>query len=1010
MGFSNTNSNNPFRKPSKAPERDEWEDWDEDERPGTIILDDDDLSYDGQMDSLQRYSVQRPIYRAKSKGHTKAKIAKAGITLDTNVFKSRQTPRLSRRSTEQSARPENAGRFADAAALKALEGSPNSASIGSFSWLKRKHGNLSAKSAKSSPLSPESRPIVIGIAMPSDTASEHQVSPQTAVVETPMAVQHYNQRLAAQKTGGSVGTPVQLRSVWSPDTEATESPYSSRAASSVYSQITTRGGVGAGLDDAPPVPTLPATYKFKQNQQQALVDLEEDETGTPCTLFEEDGSPSATRKSMKPISAISPEGTGKSKGWWDTVRISQQTNMSPQSTNPFRQTAQQTGESSSSAVTPRDWWHETNEKMPNLPQSNLTIMTAAVPQQTTGQSSRSVASSSQQPPVSRIETQSEKSHILLEENRAQTPIEQPPPYSLNEVKYGVVLPPNHFVNSQPIPSPGPVSPGLPGTMTSQGAIMMSDVPLTPRRAPTAVLPERPVGTYVSHDQFQEAPGTNFRTERNRRRHEKEEFAARKVGGYWRGRGCVPAEGCFGRTGREGRKRRRVCLAIFGGVLALIILIVVLAVVLTRKSMAASHDVPQSPAQSPEVTSAPIDTVWLNLTDFPPMPTGVLTVSGPDNSETTDNCLADSAKTLWSCSIPKDQQEPKALYKPDQPEFIFQIQFDNNTRALWNISDTGEQPSQTDSSYQGDTDIPKDDISIVISGRRSIASAVARAAAFVRRAVVYDTGFSPNPAPPEQAEMFFLGNTTDNIESDGKAGEPTPFFISLLSTIEGTVGPDVLSKRGIGNGIDSAPTNGSASQNVSNFVDAPINSDGTPLPATLFPLPSQQPVRLYDRGLPTEHYGFYTYFNKSIYIFDQDQDNATDQDGGALLEDATALIVWFQARFLVKMWTRLDSELLGNGTLPGTDGTSVSAQPGTMPYPVTVIEDIHGGDKNTKTTAVWNIGANGRVDTSSAKLVTINKGAGGTLINALNDADNSLGGIDGGTGGCRCEWINFVDTS
>ncbi|KAK6081782.1 glycoprotease family protein [Seiridium cupressi] len=1003
MGVSSANTHNPFRYNSPAMERDEWEDWDEEERPGTkpLDLDDDKAGHDGQRDSLQRYSVQRPVFRAKSKGHTKAKIAKAGITLDTNVSKSRQTPKLQRKSMEQSARPENAGRFADAAALRALEGSPNSASVGSFSWLKRKPGNLSGKSVKNSPLSPESRPIVIGIAMPSDTASEHQVSPRTAVVETPFAVQQYNQRLASQRTGGSAATPVQLRSVWSPDTEASESPYVPRPASSVYSHMTIRGGGGDDFSNAPPVPTLPATYKFKQTQQLALADLDDDDLGTPCTLFEEDGSPLASRKSIKPASAISPEGTGRSKGWWDTVRISQQTN------NPFRQTPQQTGESSSSAATPKDWWHESNknEKQQPLPQSNLMVMTAAIPQHTTGQSSRSIASSSQQTPTTGTETQSEKARILLEENQNQTqsPIDQPPPYSLNEVKYGAILPPSHVVSSQPIPSPGPMSPGLSRTMTSQGAIMMSDVPLTPRNVPRAVLPDRPVGTFVSHDQFRDAPGTNFRVERNRRRHEKEDFVARKVGGFWRGRGCVPTDGCFGRTGREGRKRRRVCLGIFGGILAAIILIVVLAVVLTRQSITQSHDVSQNPVQAPEQTpeQTPVNTVWLNLTDFPPMPTGVLTVSGPDNSEAFNGCLKESAATLWSCSIPKDQQKTDALYGADRPEFIFQIQFDNNTRALWNVTDAGEQPSQGGQSI----DQPKE------HARGAFSSAVARAAAFIQRAIVYDTGFSPNPAPPDQADMFFLGNTTDGIVSDRKAGEPTPFFISLLASIDGTVGPNVLDKRGLGNGIDTAPENGtSASQNISHFVDPPITSDKTPLPATLYPLPSQQPVRLYDRGLSTEHYGFYTYFNKSIFIFDQEKDNDADAEGGALLKNATTLVVWSQARFLVKIWTRLDSKLIGNGTVPGTDGSTVNAQPGTMPYPVTIIEDFHGGDENTKGTIVWNIGDDQRVDTSNAKLVTVDKGAVGTLINPLSDADRSLGGIDGGTGGCRCAWVNFRDTS
>ncbi|ETS87979.1 hypothetical protein PFICI_01807 [Pestalotiopsis fici W106-1] len=1027
MATTNTHtSNNPFRKQSPPPDRDEWEDWSEDERPATTILDDGPMvdvergyttSNHGRRDSMHRYSIHKPMFRAKSKGHAKAKIAKAGITLDTNVAKSRNPPALQRKPTEQSAHPENATRFADAAALRALEGSPNSASVGSFSWLRRKTGNLSAKSAKGSPLSPESRPIVIGIAMPSESASEHQVSPQTAVVETPMAVQHYNQRLASQNTGALETTPVQLRSVWSPDTEASESPYISRPASSIYSQMTIRGGGGPDFSSAPPVPSLPATYKFKQTQQQqqqqqqSLIDMEDDERGTPCTLFEEDGSPMAARKSAKPTSAISPEGTGRSKGWWDTVRISQQTN------NPFRQTAMQTGESSSSAVTPTtEWWHKTNEneKRAPLPLSDRPVMNATVSTQNTGQSSRTIASSSQNPSTTRAETQSEKARILLEQNGTQSPVDQPPPYSLREVKYGAALTP-HAISTERVPSPGPISPGIPQTMSSPGAIMMDDVPITPRVIPGAVLHDRPIGTHVTHDQFREAAGTNMKSERNRRRHEKEEFVARRVGGFWRGRGCIPAEGCFGRTGREGRKRRRICLGIFGGVLAAIILAVLLAVVLTHKKSdtiaATQPQVSQDPVQSgtsvssaiPSATPTPTPhNVWLNLTDFPPMPTGVLTVAGPNNTKSDTRCLTESAKTLWSCSIPKNQQDPNSQFDTNQPEFIFQIQFDNNTRALWNVTTTGEQKKRGFGHAMDDED------SDTVSGRRSFASAVARAAAIMRRALVYDTGFSPNPSPPDYKEMFFLGNTTDDIKSDEKAGEPTPFFISLLSSVDGTVGPDVLSRRGLGNGIDSGS---SASQNISQFVDAPVKTDKTPLPAVLYPLPSQQPVRLFDRGLDTEHYGFYTYFNKSIFIFDQEEDNDEDADGGALLKDATALVVWSQARFLVKIWTRLDANLLGNQgpvvVMNEDDDDASHNLPGTMPYPVTIAEDFHGGDENVKGTIVWPIGDDQRVVTSNASLITVDKSAGGTLINPMGNEDPRLGGIDGGTGGCKCSWVNFV---
>ncbi|KAI1857339.1 hypothetical protein JX265_008691 [Neoarthrinium moseri] len=1012
MSALQTNTNNPFKQPSPTPRREEWEDWEDDEvtmavNDGPLIDFDNDNGHLSTNPPTQygkrnssRYSVQRPMFRAKSKGHQKAKIVKAGIKLDTDVSKYRQA---------QKSQQENPARFADAAALKALEGSPNSASIGSFSWLKQRAGKGRAKSIKrlergpESDLSPDSRPIVIGIAVPEDNLSEHQVSPQTAVLETPIAMQHYRQQLAAKSNNSSTLSPEQLRSVWSPDTEASESPYTSRAASSIYSQPSMYGGQAAG-HNAPPVPALPATYKFKQSQPTAFPDAddeEEEDSGTPCTLFEEDGSPLATRKSYKPKSAVSPQGTGAhSNGWWDTVTLSPQT-------NPFRQTPHQTGESSNSAAAaavPHEWWQEVDEKKTPQSRSGLSVTTAApLSHQSTAQSSQSFASSSQPSHIQRHETQSEKARILLEENHA--PSDEPPPYSPpkapGDVKYVAILPPSHTAMQQPIPSPGPMTPGLPGTMTSQGAIGMADIPVTPRSVPAAVLPDRPVGTYVTHDQFRAAPGTNNRIERNRRRHEKEEFVARKVGGFWRGRGCMPGEGCFGRTGREGRQRRRVCLGIIGGIIAIIILIVVLAVVLTRKSLIASGATPVSaPGTSPDSSSeGPLDTVWLNLTDFPPMPTGVLTVKGPDNSKAVDECLEKNAKTLWSCSIPKDQQDPKSLFKANQPEFIFQIQFDNNTRALWNITNEGEQPDQAQG--QGDTS-PS-------SARRAISSAVARAAAIVRRAIVYDAGFSPNPAPPEYKEMFFLGNTTDGVEADSKAGEPTPFFISLLNSTSTTVGPDVLSRRGIGNGIDAAPTNGSSDWNVTNLLPPPeMESNGTPAPARLFPLPVQQPVRLYDRGLPTEHYGFYTYFNKTIYIADLNKEDEKDADGGAALRDATTLVIWSQARFLVQIWTRKgDAPTLLNKDGDGDDDASSEAH--VMPYPVTITEDFHGGNRNDKGTWYWNLNGDHTVNREEAALIEVDNGVEGSWINRKDrNPDLELGGIDGGTGGCKCVWVNFAE--
>ncbi|KAI0013342.1 hypothetical protein F4779DRAFT_625225 [Xylariaceae sp. FL0662B] len=976
MNATKSTTNNPFKPPFDDPSpKDEWEDWDEEEAGNTgvpaVVEDKDGLLINISDHHIQtsdepgtthastrntrRSSVQKPL-RLKSKRRQKAQNAKAGIRLVTDMSRFRRPAPIAQHTR---------AKFADSAALRALEGEPTSASVGSFAWLKRKPGNArtnkpNKKATQDSPsdLSPEAQRIVIGISVPSDNLSDHQVSPYTAVIESPP---DFSRKLATGTGNATALTPQQQRSVWSPDTEASESPFHGhRPASSIYSQLGVHSA-SAQDTEVPPVPTLPANLKSKQKQPIGLVDPDDDDVGTPCTLFEEDGSPMAARKSLKPKAvAVSPESaTSRSHGYWD------QLTPFKQQTNPFKQQPQETGPSS--ANSPEEWWAEIDEKKGMSSRApGLAITTpATLHQQHTAQS---VATSSRPPSPGHPQTQTEKAKILLEEN--QTSSEEPPPYSppttVNQVKYGAALPPAHIVNSEPIPSPGPMTPGLPGTMTSQGAINMADFHLTAptvRNGPAAGLPDRPVGSYVTGDHFHEAPGRANRSERQRRRHEKEEAIARKAGGFWRGRGLIPENGCFGRTGREGRKRRRVWLGVIGGVIAAIILIVVLAVVLTRRPS----------EQRPEYS------IWLNLTDFPPMPTGVLTVAGPDNPEAKSGCLDLTASTAWSCSLPKEQHDSVAPYAPNQPEFIFQIQYDNNTRALWKVTNNGEQPNAD------------------------------------RRSIVTDQGFSPNPDPPSVAEMRFLGNTTDHIEADEKEGEPTPFYISLLKTANDTVGPNMLSRRqGFNNAIGSSDDDGTSGFNLTDTLPAPaLNGDGTGAPATLFPRPVQQPVRLFDRGLLTEHYGFYTYFDKTIYVKDSVHADAADEDGGSPLTEAQSLVTFAQTRFLVKIWTRMenDTQLLGNGPVSSTDGSSISSRPGTMPYPITITEDMHGGDANKKVDFLYAVMGNQEINRTDAKLIITDRGFGGTLINGMNNDPNlSLGGIDGGTGGCKCTWINFKGLS
>ncbi|KAI1142728.1 hypothetical protein F5Y05DRAFT_128773 [Hypoxylon sp. FL0543] len=1019
MNTTKPTPNAPYPSPRNPNHKDEWEDWEDSEDEIQLVVEDHDGLLINVPDdasrkvsrfnttrsnprTTSRSSTQKPV-RVKSKARQRAQNEKAGIKVVTDMSKFR--------------RPAQKAKFVDAVALKALEGDPSSASIGSFSWLKHRPGNVNDAGAGnvpargfSSDLSPMARPIVIGIEVPSDNVSDHQVSPHTAVIETPTDLQGFPPKPATASSNPTTLTPHQLRSVWSPDTEASESPYQvSRTASSVYSQPSIYGRPMVDAD-APPVPALPPTIK-SEKQTFLIDDFDDDDIGTPCTLFEEDGSPTMNRKSVKPKAAVvSPESAGsRSHGWWDhvTTPFLQQSNPSkqqaqetgsshsPQQWNPFKKQVQQEGPlATPPSAVPQEWWAGTNEKgglsQPNPSSQQEKEMASSpsppagipyewwngnrekegTPQNAPGLASntpvtqqtatRSVATSSRPSTPARTETQSEKARILLEENRR--PSEEPPPYSppkqVSQVKYGVILPPTVVINSQRVPSPGPVTPGLPGTMTSQGAINMAEIPLspaTPRPVPSAVLPDRAPGSYMPGDHFYEVHGQANRTERQRRRHEKEEVIARKAGGFWRGRGCLPKDGCFGRPGREGRKRRRIWCGVISGIIAAIILAVVLAVVLTRR---------------PRPEESPVPSIWLNLTDFPPMPTGVLTVSGPDNSVARNGCLVETADTAWSCSLPKEAHDSVAPHAPNQPEFIFQIQYDNNTRALWNVTE-GNQASKT---------------------------------------FLADSGFTPNPQPPSIAEIGFLGNTTDHIQADNKAGEPTPFFISVLTDINKTVGPNMLSRRqGPNNAIGAEGQDGF---NLTDMLPPPaLNGDGTGAPAQLFPHAVQQPIRLFDRGLPTEHYGFYNYFDKTIYMVDTVKVNAADQDGGSPLASAKSLVTFAQTRFLVQIWTRMENttQLLGDGgvAVPWTNGTSAANTPGTMPYPVTVTEDMHGGDKNKKIDYRYGVLSNQAINTTDAQLIITNRAFAGTLINYMNKNPNlSLGGIDGGTGGCKCEWINF----
>jgi hypothetical protein len=988
----NTSHHHPFH-PTRATTpksiRDDWEDWEDDDAVTPIDEDDNPLIEVTSPDapaarqptksrvSSARQSVQK-IPRLKSRARQKATIAKVGISLDTDIakFRQRQQQQIAMQMHAETRAEPTKGRFVDAAALKALEGSPSTATVGSFHWLRKKSPKTSKGKGPASDLTPtpvdqDTTPnaftpndrIMIGITLP--PGAENEISPQTAVIGTP---QEFPIMLVPtdQQSHGMPAAQKQ-QSVWSPDTEYTNSAYPSSAGASSLRSL------AGGRDEyIPPVPAIPAGAG---GRRRTTIIEDDVDLSTPMTEFEEDGSPFALRKSFKAMKTISPVSPStlatRSQGWWDQI------------TSPFMP-------SPSAAASPEgheQWWKDTSEKTASTPRSQTELFVVP-PKETEKQRLAKVVEEDLSPTIassSIVEPRHITSGPRIEEQRQQMPTsavpsEAPPPYSppaKQKTRYRAVFPPGHSLNALYPPSPGPLSPTMPGTMTSQGAIGMTDVPLIPApRAHTPTrLPPRPLNTFVSGEEFLEATGRGPRqkAEKQRRRHEKEEAIAKRLGGFWRGRGCVPTTGCYGRAGREGRHKRRICCGVVVGVIGLMILIIVLAVTLTR-----NHGPPSVPY-----------TQWLNLTDFPPIPTGISTVLGEDNSVTVSGCTNPS--TLWSCTLPKEQASEAAPFQAKQPKFIFNIEYDNSTEQAWNI--TGQQPPLS---------------------RRSIRTRSSFFRRLSRRSAVL--AFTPNPAPPSFPEMWFLGNTSDSIVSPLKAGEPTPFYITLLRTINST---------------STSANSLSARDNILNTTTFPVpdrNPDGTGASARLLPKPYQQPLRLYDRGLPTEHYGFYTYFNKTIYVKSVDalNDSTTssgpgvvpaDQNGGALETEANFLVIWAQTRFKVEIWTNLDANttrFVGGGALGATlqqhPGPRNDTRPGSLPYPVTITVDTHGGDPAKKGTWAYRVTDRQMIDTDQFYFVANNVGFNRAVVNPLGTGDLSPGGVDGGQGGCECGWTNFVKTS
>ncbi|EXJ77929.1 hypothetical protein A1O3_09088 [Capronia epimyces CBS 606.96] len=601
-----------------------------------------------------------------------------------------------------------------------------------------------------------------------------------------------------------------------------------------------------------------------------------------------------------------------------------------------------------------------------------------------------------------------------------TPDPEPRHVLMQYPNIATVVPPH--VNQPPVMSPGPVSPAMQRTMASQGAVPMTEMqqnsghapfldhghtstqPATPGQIPPPLITIHQLTTHADRPPYEPSPRvTEARVEhtdsrpgsvRQLSRPAPQRDVASKATGQDSSKksSILSMLKCLGKRklpveGDNATAKKWPWTLIISIPLFLIVLTcLLLAIFLTRTG-----------------TDTPVQSQWLNLTGYPPIPTGISTIARPDAVRQQSQCVAPT--TLWSCALPKESQADIAPNNADQPNFRFEITFRNGTVPT-NMT------------------IP-------------VGSVSRRSSGVERRASDPFTNdlFEPNPTPPSRADQIFMGNTTDNTTQPFE-GEQTPFFITFIPVFP----------------IDPSNTTSSSSKssrlrtrqatNSSDSIPAPdVLDDGSAAPANLLPTspyPTSQPIKLYNRGQTDEHYGFYMYYDKAIFLkstaplnTSEFSNNAgidpADENGGATREQSRLRCTLSQTRFLVKVWTNaafgatlLSPTSENNGT--NGNGTVSSAtdfnRPGSFPYPTTLSLDRHGGNINKKAVYCYGVDDLQVIQTDVKSIVPEARGVGGTLINpapplvngsidAGNDSfDQDAGGIDGGTGGCECVWQNW----
>lgn len=858
--------------------------------------------------------------------------------------------------------------------------------------------SLPPGSKKWDEISPWDRRIPIGISVPTDSVSDFS---------------SYNGgRLrmgsdATLVTPNIVVTPADaMKSVWSPDTPFTESDYTP----SVYS----RYGFDAKSTDpaAPPVPALPAgvtnssgirvTTKSQYQSMNATGHSRKDTLDSNGTAFEEDDDVKHSHRVMSTGTVFEEDETPlrgqnveapmaidtslvptprRSQGWWNVI-------TTPFVTTPNTAIFPQSGQNTvdNTAVPSMPATCDRSEGKPSAGQTDNScpaLATQSTAQQTSlawsTTNAANVELATAAPSQSAQTTNVSRNVISPLSAMSASPIvgtaaigtvfmprqveEQPRTININielQDRRANVQGQNQHTNALPAEQPIHTSSQTPyANVTTTTATKFKGSPQSlPVFAPPPTHASKT--SHFSYDQLSRSSSpvsTHELKGQKQKQHRKVCDITSMFSFVRRKKQNKPDE--------KKKKKKGLC---FWGCCCCLVFFVLLAVIIPL-TVVLTKQGNDKPVGTPIAPGTPAGTQpdqsgnsgWLNLPNLPPIPTGVSTIAQPEAVEEESGCVAPT--TLWSCALPKELQDSVKPNKPDQPNFSIQIAYDNSTKVS-----------------------------------KRVANPVS-AGAFIRSLLRKRALPSASPALPSDADRAFLGKTTDgNVAPFG--GESTPLYISFQ---ESNKPASRLSKRA---GPDD-PTN------ITGVIPPPsLESDGTAAAANLLAFPSSQQLRLYNRGKENEHYGFYSYFDRSIFLKQINGTNRggnpADINGGSLKSAATMRCTYTETRFLVQIWTRSQtSKPLLQRSTQGNDPTK---RPGTFPYPVTLTLDRHGGNAARKMLYCYNMESDGTIlNKDSTKFFQFeDRGFGGNLINGTQGRPNASGPIDGGTGGCSCQWQNWLN--